>query len=82
MSEVESTFRDATPRVLKAGEPRAGLEWERNFLDMRAGGERWVFLPPKLAFGQRGIPGVVPPILHLELVSIGSDLASSNSQAK
>ena len=85
-SVVESTFRDATPRVLVAGQTRPGLQWDENFQDMRVGEERWVFLPPQLAFGQRGIPGVVPPnsplILHLKLVSIGSDVPSTAPRAE
>lgn len=85
-SVVESTYRDETPKVLVAGRPRRGLDWERNFLDMKVGEERWVFLPAKLAFGHRGIPGVVPAdtplILQLELVSIGSDVPPSDLEAE
>jgi len=82
---VESTYQDGKPEVLVAGEPRRGLQWEMNFLKMQVGEERWVFLPAKLGFGVRGIPGVVPPnsplILHLELVAIRKSVAASEAAA-
>ncbi len=76
-SVVESTRRRARSMRLVAGEPRRGLDWELWYLEMKPGERRWVFLPPELGFGDRGIPGVVPPgsplILDLELESILED---------
>ncbi|HKI84338.1 MAG TPA: peptidylprolyl isomerase [Candidatus Krumholzibacteria bacterium] len=83
---VESTYQEGQPEVLKAGEPRRGLQWEMNFLQMRVGEERWVFLPARLGFGARGIPGVVPAnsplILRLELVAIQKVPAASEAAAR
>ncbi len=71
---VETTRRSPRPLTLTAGEPRRGLDWERQYLQMKPHELRWVFLPPELAFGHRGIPGVVPPdsplVLQLELVGV------------
>jgi cyclophilin family peptidyl-prolyl cis-trans isomerase len=78
---VESTRKRSHPLRLVAGEPRRGLDWELQFLDMQPGELRWVFLPPELGFGDRGIPGVVPPdsplVFELELDSILDDQPGS-----
>ncbi len=80
---VESTRRSGRPMQLVAGKPRRGLDWEMQFLQMKPGEERWVFLSPEMAFGHRGIPGVVPPdspvILRLELVDIPRSPGSKDS---
>jgi cyclophilin family peptidyl-prolyl cis-trans isomerase len=83
---VESTYQEGHPVVLEAGEPRRGLQWEMNFLQMKPGEERWVFLPPKLGFGARGIPGVVPAnsplVLRLELVKIQNAVTASEAASR
>lgn len=83
---VESTYQEGAPEVLVAGEPRRGLQWEMNFLNMKVGEERWVFLPAKLGFGARGIPGVVPSnsplILRLDLVAIRKSMAKGEATSR
>ena len=79
---VESTRRSSRPMKLVAGEPRRGLDWELQFLDMKPGELRWVLVPAASAFGHRGIPGVVPPdsdvIFQLELVDRSEESTSPN----
>ena len=48
--------------------------WEVGILGMKKGGSRRITVPPKLAYGNRGISGLVPPneslIFTIELISI------------
>jgi len=50
--------------------------WDKMAQDMRPGEKRLVILPPQMAFGTAGIPGVIPPnsvvVLDLTLVSVKS----------
>lgn len=55
-----------------AGNVIAG--WEQGLLGMQVGGKRRLTIPPHLAYGAAGIPGVIPPqstlIFEIELLSI------------
>jgi peptidylprolyl isomerase len=48
--------------------------WDEAVLSMKVGERRTIILPHHLAYGQRGIPGVIPPsatlVFDMELVSL------------
>ena len=49
--------------------------WDHGLLGMKAGGTRKLTIPPELAYGKRGISGLIPPdstlVFEIELKKLG-----------
>jgi uncharacterized damage-inducible protein DinB len=71
----DSTYTRNQPFVFVQGRRGVIAGWELAFEGMRVGGKRRIFIPPQLAYGDRGsTDGAVPPnsemIQDIELVNV------------
>ncbi len=72
--EIFNTRNRGEPVSFVVGTEKVMPGWNVGVLGIRAGGRRLLLVPPGLAYGHKGVPGVVPadaPLMFLsELVSV------------
>lgn len=71
---IDSSYERGSIRfVLGAGQVLKGVD--QGLEGMRVGSTRRLIIPPKLGFGERGVPGKVPPdsVLFFEIYLAGMD---------
>jgi peptidylprolyl isomerase len=76
------TTANGTPREpfsFPQGSRRAIAGWDLGFEGMRVGGQKRLFIPSQLAYGEVGIPSVIPPkaqlIFDVELMAVADTIA-------
>lgn len=56
----DSSYERNTPINFQLGKGQVIQAWEQGIKGMRAGGKRMISTPSNLAFGEAGIPGIIP----------------------
>lgn len=82
-TRLDSTHDRGVPVTLVVREaPLPG--WREGLVGMRAGGSRKLWLPPAAAYGEAGVPGLVPPDAALafliEMLEVRSNAAEGETQ--
>lgn len=72
--EEFDSSRGSEPFSFQLGRGQVIRGWEEGVTGLPIGGERRLVVPPALAYGSRGIPGVIPPnawlVFDIELLDI------------
>jgi len=72
--EIYNSRSEGTPVSFVIGTDRVMPGWNDGIVGMQPGGRRLLFLPPALAYGAKGVQGIVPPdaslILIIELLDL------------
>lgn len=71
-TEFDSSYKRGKPATFQVNGVIPG--WTEALQKMKEGGKWKLFIPPGLAYGERGVPGTIPPnsvlIFEVELLSI------------
>jgi FKBP-type peptidyl-prolyl cis-trans isomerase FkpA len=59
--EFDSSHKRTKPFGFKVGSGQVIKGWDEGVRSMRPGGVRRIVVPPELAYGAKGIPGLIPP---------------------
>ena len=72
--KFDSSFDRNGPLPFVIGSGRVIEGWDEGVTSMKVGGHRKLIIPSQLAYGSRGIPGLIPPdatlVFDIQLLSV------------
>lgn len=75
----DSTEKRGKPFTFMLGEGTVIKGWEQGIRGMKAGGIRRLTIPPHLAYGEKGISGLIPPastlVFEVELIGVDTPIS-------
>jgi FKBP-type peptidyl-prolyl cis-trans isomerase len=73
-TKFDSSYDRGTPFQFTIGTGMVIPGWEEGVLGMKEGGKRRLVIPPAMAYGETGVPGVIPAnatlVFEIELLDI------------
>ncbi|MFC1851934.1 FKBP-type peptidyl-prolyl cis-trans isomerase [candidate division CSSED10-310 bacterium] len=73
-TKFDSSYARHEPFEFKLGQGQVIQGWELGVIGMKKGGKRKLTVPPDLAYGEEGFPGLIPPqatlTFEIELLQI------------
>jgi protein-disulfide isomerase len=73
-TEFDQSKKRGQPFSFEVGKGVVIKGWDQGLLGMKVGGKRKLTIPPDLAYGDRGVPGTIPPkstlLFDIELLAI------------
>ncbi len=71
-AKVDSSHDGGGPMTFRLGAGEVVRGWDKGVAGMRVGGQRRLVLPPRYAYGRKGVAGIVPPdatlVFEIELL--------------
>ena len=73
-TKFDSSYDRGQPFLFLLGGRQVIPGWDQGLIGMKVGGKRKLNIPPTLAYGEKGVPGAIPPdstlVFEVELLDV------------